>query len=110
MEYGINLKNETIEVLKENGKTKDDIVWIGNEEFRIPNNAFWMLANRNYDNGYGGPEVAGDLLIVGQNWWLERHEYDGSEWWEYKELPKMPKEEKLVGTLFCGYRGLNVED
>ena len=110
MEYGINLKDETLEVLKENGKTKDDIVWIGNVEFRIPNNSFWMLADRIYDPGFGGTEVADDLLIVGQNWWLERHEYDGSEWWEYKELPKMPKKEKLVETLFYGYRGLNGED
>lgn len=29
-------------------------------------------------------------MIVGDDWWMERHEYDGSEWWEFKELPKKP--------------------
>lgn len=26
-------------------------------------------------------------MVVGDDWWLERHEYDGSEWWEFKRLP-----------------------
>ena len=33
-------------------------------------------------------EVAEDLVVVGDNWWIERHEYDGNEWWEYKEKAK----------------------
>ena len=37
-----------------------------------------------------------DLLIVGDDWWLERHEYDGAEWWEFKTLPCEPFEEKKV--------------
>jgi hypothetical protein len=31
------------------------------------------------------------LEIVGDDWWLERHEYDGAEWWEYKTKPSMPE-------------------
>jgi hypothetical protein len=30
-------------------------------------------------------------MVIGSDWWLERHEYDGSEWWEFKSLPK-PRE------------------
>lgn len=40
------------------------------------------------DEGYGAPEVATDLLVVGADFWLERCEYDGSEWWEFKQMPK----------------------
>ena len=30
-------------------------------------------------------------VAVGDNWWLERAEYDGSEWWEFKTIPKEPR-------------------
>lgn len=95
-----NLKEETLSELEFHGKTKEDIRWIGCNKFKIPINLFWKLADREYDSGYGGVEVAPDLLIVGDNWWLERHEYDGSEWWEYKELPKEPETIISIPTLF----------
>jgi len=28
---------------------------------------------------------------VGDDWWLERHEYDGSEWWVFQKLPIKPQ-------------------
>jgi len=52
---------------------------------------FKELANCEYDSGYGALEVAKDLLVVGKDWWLERHEYEGLEWWEYKTMPARPK-------------------
>ena len=45
---------------------------------------FKEVANVEYDSGFGSPQVAEDLIIMGSDFWLERHEYDGSEWWEYK--------------------------
>lgn len=48
----INFLEETIDMLKDCGKTEDDVLW------------------------------------------LERHEYDGSEWWEYKTMPTEPFETK----------------
>lgn len=41
-----------------------------------------------------------DLLVVGNNWWLERHNYDGSEWWEFKRLPTRPLSERRPQSLF----------
>lgn len=95
-----NLKDETIEVLREHGKTKDDVWWAGTEGREIPLVLFWQYTDKIYDNGYGGAEVNSDLIVVGDNWWLERHEYDGSEWWEYKELPQRPKEETYFNIIF----------
>lgn len=43
-----------------------------------------------YDNDYGGQELFG-IVWLEDNTWLERGEYDGSEWWEYKEVPKIPE-------------------
>ena len=38
---------------------------------------------KEYDNGYGSQELFG-LIIMKDNSWFERAEYDGSEWWEHK--------------------------
>ena len=85
-----NLLVETREDLEDNNKTINDINWVGNNKFYFDVNEFLNIANVEYDDSYGAPEVAQDLLVVGDNWWLERHEYDGSEWWEYKEIPLKP--------------------
>ena len=99
--YGyVNLKNATLNILKQHNKFPSDIKWVGCPSFKIPIKEFWKLADRQYDGGYGSQEVAGDLIVVGDSWWLERHEYDGSEWWEYKELPKEPEKILSVPTLF----------
>jgi len=39
-----------------------------------------------YCEGYGSQELYG-LVLFDDNSWLERGEYDGSEWWEYKKPP-----------------------
>ena len=97
-----NLLYETRSVLDQHGKTLFDVVWVGCTDFQIPINQFVECANQKYDSGYGAPEVATDLLVVGSDFWLERHEYDGSEWWEYKELPKMPHETRSIHRVMGG--------
>lgn len=59
---------------------------------------FWLtwtefagLAGNDYDCSFGGAEIYDNLYVVGADWWLERHEYDGSEWWEFKRLPAKPE-------------------
>ena len=86
-----NLLIETIRDLQEHDKTLDDVVWVGTTEVEIPIEKFVELADKNYDSGYGSPKVATDLLVCGNDWYMERHEYDGSEWWEYKKIPTRPK-------------------
>jgi hypothetical protein len=84
-----NLLEETLKVLHENGKSEEDVMWCGSEEFGwFTWEDFKELANLEYDEGFGAQEVARDLVIVGKDFWLERHEYDGLEWWEFKQLPE----------------------
>lgn len=86
----MNLLKETMRDLRENGKSLKDVVWIGTEEAEIPLEVFKKLADAEYDSSYGAQHVAVDLVICGDGWYMERHEYDGSEWWEFKEQPKRP--------------------
>lgn len=44
-----------------------------------------------YDSGYGLQELYG-FIWIDDGSWLERGEYDGSEWWSYKTCPNLPKE------------------
>jgi hypothetical protein len=89
----MNLLEETLSILKENNLTEEDVKWVGSNDIWFSWEDFKLLANINYDSGFGGEEIALDLLVVGKNWWLERHTYDGSEWWEFKQLPVKPKKE-----------------
>lgn len=46
-----------------------------------------------YDDGYGTQNLFGTVWFNDGSW-LERGEYDGSEWWEYKSVPVIPEELK----------------
>lgn len=85
-----NLKEETLADLRKHGKSAEDVRWVGTSGREFPLDVFWKEADRTYDDGFGGAEVNECLMVVGDDWWLERHEYDGSEWWEYKEHPSQP--------------------
>ena len=85
-----NLYEETVEILKEHRKTFNDVRFVKGENFLIDKDEFIKIAkNTTYDNGFGWSEIALDLVIMGDNWWLERKEYDGSEWWEFKRIPSV---------------------
>lgn len=43
---------------------------------------------------------------MGDDWWLERHEYDGSEWFELKECPDKPKQKIELKALTIHQAGV----
>ena len=47
------------------------------------------LLDFEYDSGYGGQELYGNIWYT-DGTWSERGEYDGSEWWEHKICPPIP--------------------
>lgn len=100
----MNLLHETIDDIRRSGHTPDDIIFIGSE--RSGHQCTWaefeILADREYDAGYGGQRVATDLKIVfsdGHTMW--RGEYDGSEWWAFSKPFEMPSENHKIQSLFA---------
>ena len=87
-----NLLKETLELLEINNKKENDVKWVGTSTYKTTWEDFKKNADVDYESGFGSSKVAEDLLVVGEKWWLERGEYDGSEWWDYKEMPKEPTE------------------
>lgn len=53
--------------------------------------AFLDSLDFNYNNGFGGQELFGTVWLT-DGTWMERGEYDGSEWWEHRERPSIPEE------------------
>ena len=100
----VNLLNETIEILNGHGKTENDVIAVlgtiyidyGNgKEVKTSWENFKKYADFTYNEGFGGNEISIDLKIVGKDFWLERGEYDGSEWWEFKTMPSIEDKEYI---------------
>lgn len=101
----INLLSETKRAINDSGHGPSDIIFIGSEEsgHSCSWKEFLKLADVEYDNGYGSPWVATDLIIVfsdGQKMW--RGEYDGSEWWEHSKPFVRPDRALKITALGAG--------
>ena len=105
----VNFYEETIFTLECHGKTTNDILWIGKyvhdgitkfeHKGKTTDEFMRELFNFNYDNSYGGEVICTELMIVGKtDWWMDRREYDGSEWWEYHTKPSYP-DTKIVSPV-----------
>ena len=100
-----NLWEETIGVLKTHCLDWEDVdaVILDGGDVTISKENFEEVArNTFYDSGFGAAEIRGDLIIIGRDWWLERNEYDGSEWWEFRTMPPIPGEKVTVTKLTTG--------
>lgn len=49
---------------------------------------FLNFLDRGYDSGYGGQNLFG-VIYCEDGVWLQRGEYDGSEWWDIFKYPNM---------------------
>jgi hypothetical protein len=52
--------------------------------------AFLQAIDIDYDNGYGSQWIQGTVWLSDGSW-LERREYDGSEWWNHCTMPPLPQ-------------------
>ena len=50
---------------------------------------FFDSLDFSYNDGYGNQNLHGTVWLK-DGTWLERAEYDGSEWWEHKKAPQIP--------------------
>ena len=90
----MNLLDETIAECEKVGKGINDIdrvQWV--DEALHDVKCTWKtfadaVRHLEYDNSYGAQEINESLAVVFKDGtWLERAEYDGAEWWEYKMCP-----------------------
>lgn len=85
-----NLVNETIDVLKEYGRTPADVLYVscGKTKTKTSWKRFVeLVGDTEYYSGFGLSYVEETLMIVGTDFFMVRHDYDGSEWWVFIESP-----------------------
>ena len=91
---------ELLGALEEANKKESDVEWFSLKlepqdtrsdiEFKGESKDFNKIKDmfpEEYSSGFGLQELYG-YVVFKDNTWLERGEYDGSEWWEYKYPPK----------------------
>lgn len=86
----MNSLTETIKDIQRFGYSVDDVVVIKlyNGKKCATWNEFTTIANFDYDDGYGTQRINSNLVIVlNDGSYLERREYDGSEWWLWRKAP-----------------------
>ena len=110
----MNALNELINKCDECWKSLEDIdywwVWYEDEYRHIDDNICIFNSDSieimkkflednysNYDDGYWWQELFGEIVFKDRTW-LERWEYDWSEWWEYKKCPerRLSKDEARI--------------
>jgi len=95
----INAKTELLEDLKDGEVLAATVMHMGKKFIlkRGHSENDWLQfleqLDFNYDNGWGRQELYGTVWLWDDTW-MERGEYDGSEWWEHKKLPELPEELK----------------
>lgn len=126
----MNLLTETLDCMKELGKTPDDVLYVRMtkdsgflcdiiepdasipDEIRVSFKDFAEVADKEYDSGYGSNEVNRSLAILfDDNTILCRWEYDGAEGWTCMSLPRTHSDKhdkELIGKFLWG-REINDE-
>lgn len=94
-----NIKKELLELFGDK-KPLCALLEFDNIEYKLKTNytdedydKFMGSLNLSYDNGYGCQELFGTVWFLNGDW-ADRGEYDGSEWWQIRRQPTIPK--KLI--------------
>lgn len=107
----MNAKEELLEFLNDNclqliaaSITYEPLYYDKFLEFTLFNNftfneyeKFINGLNFEYDCGYGSQELYGTLWFSDASW-AERYEYDGSERWVLRKLPKVPIKQRMASV------------
>lgn len=94
----MSAKQEFLEQTYEYGLLCAELVFDDEQKtFKLPlgytqNEYKTFLANidRDYHNGYGTQVLYGVIWHTETTWSSRCCEQDGSEWWEYNEIPEIP--------------------
>lgn len=100
------LYEEIINFLKLYWKIENDVEYVlwytkfpsYDDWIEVYNTWDWFKSNSDflYDSWFGTNHIQLEMKIVWKDFWLERHEYDWSESWEYKEFPVKPKTKWII--------------
>lgn len=95
----LDFYNETMLAMSKAGSSDNEVNEFRLEAFssnvkiygrgQIPWEVFSRLADFNYDSGYGTQEFDGWITFNNTDAYIQRDDYDGSEWWTIVRRPKL---------------------
>lgn len=100
-----NVLNEIVNILKRNGKEEEDIVWVGfvykdnivgNFGYSTWDNFKEVAKNITYESGWG-KGCANNLVIMGNNFYIDNNDYDGAFGFDFHNFITKP-DKKIVFT------------
>lgn len=95
----MNFKRETLEAIERSRHTIEDVMFIGSSDgkYRMTMDKFLQVSDFEYDDGYGSPKIAQDLIIYFKDkTYITREEYDGSEWWQINNVNVYSEDDDYV--------------
>jgi len=101
----MNFLKETKDAIHYSEHNVSNVIYIGTRDGScLTWKQFEEMANFEYDAGFGGAEIRDDILVVfSDGSYLERAEYDGSEWWRITIPFVMPETTTLMTDLKYQY-------
>lgn len=100
MYHNPTILEEVLELMEVNNRTEEDIHWVGCADFHFTWGKFKELANQHE----GENELAEDLVIVGEDWYIDiSEENEGWRGWTFHAIPQKPLLLDTPHTLF-GFR------
>lgn len=96
----MNLYEELKYTIKRNKRKMSDIQWVGNRKYKVNLEDFLKMAQETYyTQGYSDLQFPEDLIVRGEDFWVEVDDYDGSLSLEFKLIPTEPKRELKLESL-----------
>ena len=95
----MNFQRETLEAIERSRHTIEDVMFIGSSDgkYRMTMDKFLQVSDFEYDDGYGSPKIAQDLIIYFKDkTYITREEYDGSEWWQINNVNVYSEDDDYV--------------
>ena len=86
----MNLLEETFNAILSSGHCITDIDYVQDDQYSCSWADIQQRFDVEYDSGYGDSYINQLQIVFKDGTWLERAEYDGSEWWEYKAVKLRP--------------------
>ena len=83
---------ETLGELEKHGHKPEEVKYVFNKDFYCSWGDFYRRATLLYHNHKDWTAFGPTLMIVGDNWWLERYNFSGFEGWSYGEVPSKDKQ------------------
>lgn len=98
----MTLLEETIDIIKESGYSESDILYCTSQGFWFSWDNYKHIANIDHKERWSSLDIPSDLVIVGNNFWLERDFSYYNRYFVLKTFPVKPEKYNFLQHIYIG--------